>query len=186
VPAGSGPTLVVKTINGVHRMAQLEQLRLTAIDRPDVRIIDGYVDATTLASTVAASDCYVSLHRSEGFGLTIADAMALGVPVVATAYGGNLEFMDSSNSTLVPSRLVPIGPDNVPYPAAGLWAEPDHAAAVAALASMVDDAADHRARAAAARHHLLERFSARRCGAIAAARLDEIRARRAEHARMGR
>ncbi len=45
-PAGSGPTLVVKTINGVHRMAQLERLRLAAIDRPDVRIIDGYVDGT--------------------------------------------------------------------------------------------------------------------------------------------
>ena len=186
VPAGSGPTLVVKTINGVHRMAQLEQLRLTAIDRPDVRIVDGYVDATTLASTVAASDCYVSLHRSEGFGLTIADAMALGVPVVATAYGGNLEFMDESNSTLVPARLVPIGPDNVPYPAAGQWAEPDHAAAVAALRSMVDDAARHRARAAEARRRVLDRFSAGRCGATAAARLDEIRARRAEHARMGR
>jgi glycosyltransferase involved in cell wall biosynthesis len=186
VPAGSGPTLVVKTINGVHRMAQLEQLRLAAIDRPDVRIIDGYVDATTLGSTVAASDCYVSLHRSEGFGLTIADAMALGVPVVATAYGGNLEFMDETNSTLVPSRLVPIGPDNVPYPAEGQWAEPDHAAAVAALRSMVDDAAAHRARAADARRRVLERFAAGRCGAAAAARLDEIRARRAEHARMGR
>ena len=57
-------------------------------------------------------DCYVSLHRSEGFGLTLAEAMAYGRPVIATAYSGNLDFMDEHNSYLVPfresrSRLVP-------------------------------------------------------------------------------
>ena len=53
---------------------------------------------------IATSDCYVSLHRSLGLGSTIADAMALGVPVIATSYGGNLDYMDEHNSVLIPGR----------------------------------------------------------------------------------
>ena len=70
-------------------------------------------------------DCYVSLHRSEGLGLTMAEAMALGKPVIATGYSGNLHFMTPDNSYLVDySRVaVPSGCD--PYPAGAKWAEPD-------------------------------------------------------------
>jgi glycosyltransferase involved in cell wall biosynthesis len=70
-------------------------------------------------------DCYVSLHRSEGFGLTLAAAMAHGKPVIATGYSGNLAFMDAANSMLVPYELVPVGPGNDPYPADARWAAPD-------------------------------------------------------------
>ena len=56
------------------------------------------------------SDCYVSLHRSEGFGLTIAEAMALGKPAIATAYSGNLEFMTAENSYLCPAPRCEVGP----------------------------------------------------------------------------
>ncbi len=77
-----------------------------------------------------AADCYVSLHRAEGFGYTLAEAMWLGKPVVATGYSGNLDYMTPENSYLVANRLVPIGPGHDPYPAEGVWAEPDveHAA----------------------------------------------------------
>ena len=53
----------------------------------------------------AACDCYVSLHRAEGFGLTLAEAMAHGKPVIATGYSGNLTFMNDGNSYLVPYKL---------------------------------------------------------------------------------
>ena len=60
---------------------------------------------------IAACDCYVSLHRSEGLGLTMAEAMALGKPVIATVYSGNLQFMTPENSHLVDYQLgaVPAG-----------------------------------------------------------------------------
>ncbi len=79
---------------------------------------------------VAACDCYVSLHRAEGFGLTMAEAMYLDRPVIATGYSGNLDFMTADNSYLVDHTLVDIGQGSDPYPADGQWAEPDveHAA----------------------------------------------------------
>ena len=76
------------------------------------------------------ADCYVSLHRSEGFGLTMGEAMALGKPVIATAYSGNLDFMSEDTAYLVgwSEGTVPAGCS--PYPQGAKWAEPDlHAAA---------------------------------------------------------
>ena len=58
---------------------------------------------------VASCDCYVSLHRSEGFGLTPAEAMYLGKPVIATAYGGVMEFMTPENAYLVDHTMTRVG-----------------------------------------------------------------------------
>ena len=77
---------------------------------PDVYVIDRYVSASEKNSMIASADCYVSLHRSEGFGLTPAEALGMGKPVIATRYGGNLDFMNDRNSWLVDYRLMPIGP----------------------------------------------------------------------------
>jgi glycosyltransferase involved in cell wall biosynthesis len=75
-------------------------------------------------------DAYVSLHRSEGFGLTLTEAMNMGKPVIATAYSGNMDFMTASNSFPVKYRLVEIEKNHGPYTKGCEWAEPDldHAA----------------------------------------------------------
>lgn len=128
---GEGPTLVIKVINGLLRVADLERLRLAAADRPDVIVFDRYLDPTENASLMASCDCYVSLHRSEGFGLTIAEAMALGKPVIATGYSANVEFMSPDTSYLVPWTPGRIPAGNDPYPPGARWAEPDLEAAAA-------------------------------------------------------
>jgi glycosyltransferase involved in cell wall biosynthesis len=64
---------------------------------------DGYLSAREKNTMMALCDCYVSLHRAEGFGLTMAEAMALGKPVIATGYSGNLAFMTAENSYLCSS-----------------------------------------------------------------------------------
>ena len=69
----------------------------------------GCSTAKHVNALIAACDCYVSLHRSEGFGLTLAEAMALGKPVIATGYSANLDFMNVSNSLLVRYELVRAG-----------------------------------------------------------------------------
>lgn len=127
---GEGPVLLVKSINGDRRLLDRERLRLAAADHPDIFLIDGYLPAETKDRLMATCDAYVSLHRSEGFGITMAEAMALGKPTIATGYSGNLEFMNDSNSYLVryDPGSVPEGCD--PYPVGARWAEPDieHAA----------------------------------------------------------
>ena len=77
-----------------------------------------------------ACDAYVSLHRSEGLGLTMAEAMLMGKPVIATNFSGNVDFMDDSNSLLVRHELVKLGKPIPPYDADLEWAEPseEHAA----------------------------------------------------------
>ena len=70
-------------------------------------MIEEYLTPGEKDALTAACDCYVSLHRAEGFGFTMAEAMYLGKPVIATGYSGNLDFMTAENSYLVdyePSR----------------------------------------------------------------------------------
>jgi glycosyltransferase involved in cell wall biosynthesis len=72
-----------------------------------------------------AADCYVSLHRAEGFGLTLAEAMMYGKPVVGTGYSGNVDFMSDEDSYLVPYRVITIKKTHGPYKAGYHWADPD-------------------------------------------------------------
>ena len=84
--------------------------------------------ASELNGLMAACDCYVSLHRSEGFGLTMAEAMAIGKPVIGTGYSGNVDFMNAENSYLVDYEIGRVGPECEIYPPEGEWAEPERRA----------------------------------------------------------
>ncbi len=117
--------LVLKIVNGDKRVPDLEALRLAVADRSDIVVIDEYYDAKHLATLMNAADCYVSLHRSEGFGLTMAESMALGKPVIATAYSGNMDFMSPETAYLVSWTKGSVPPDCAPYPEGATWAEPD-------------------------------------------------------------
>ena len=131
---GEGPVLVLKTINAPHDPTAYRALHNAIGGRRDVLLIEGYLSDERLTSMIGHADCYVSLHRCEGFGLTPAEAMAWGRPVVATAYSGNLDFMTPANSYLVPFDLVdvPASAAHV-YPLGSRWAEPRRADAARAL-----------------------------------------------------
>lgn len=124
-PGHGGTQLVIKTLNGQEFSEDLERLNAAALDRRDILIVDGYLPAEEQSALMGACDAYVSLHRSEGFGLTLLEAMALGKPVIGTAYSGNLDFMTAENSYLVPYRMVDVPSGCGPYPATSQWAEPD-------------------------------------------------------------
>ena len=98
----------------------------------NVRILDEVMRRDEVDQLMADCNAYVSLHRSEGFGLTLAEAMTHGKPVIATGHGGNTDFMTADNSYLVPYRLVELARDVGPYRKDWHWAEPDvdHAAAL--------------------------------------------------------
>jgi len=127
---GEGPQLLLKTINAPLRPLAEEAVLWAAEGRRDIHLADHSLDGSEMGRLMASCDCYVSLHRAEGFGLTLAEAMAIGKPVIGTRYSGNLDFMNEENSYLVDFTLAPVGPDCEIYPAEGEWAEPDldHAA----------------------------------------------------------
>jgi glycosyltransferase involved in cell wall biosynthesis len=136
---GSGASLVIKCINRESKLDDYDRLRFAADGHPDVHIIDRYVSAHEKDAMLAACDCYVSLHRSEGFGLTPAEAMYLGKPVIATGYSGNLDYMTPENSYLVDYTLRPIGEGHFPYPPDGEWADPDLAHAARLMREVAED-----------------------------------------------
>lgn len=98
---------------------------IKAVKGLNVRIIDNYLDRDELHALMSLSDCYVSLHRSEGFSLPLAEFMYLGKPVIATAYSGNMDFMNDENGFLVKYKLVEIEKDIGLYKKGNIWADPD-------------------------------------------------------------
>ena len=133
-----GACLVIKSINGYLRPIDRERLRLAAAGRPDILLLDGYMSANEMRGLVELVDCVVSLHRAEGYGLNLADAMAVGTPVVATGYSGNLAYMNDETAFLVPYSMVSVGAGADPYPERSEWADPDLAKATDALRLVFD------------------------------------------------
>jgi glycosyltransferase involved in cell wall biosynthesis len=129
---GDDPTceLTLKTQNGEVFPGALAALRASA--PPNVRIVDEVWPYADIQSLIAGADVLVSLHRAEGFGLTPAEAMALGTPVLATAYSGVLDFMDHESALLVPFQPTPVADPQGIY-SGQTWAQPDIAAAAQAL-----------------------------------------------------
>ncbi len=138
-PDRTDVVLYIKTTNAERHAVEAEALYAAARGCAGIVIRDAYVSSDDYFSMIDACDCYVSLHRSEGFGLTIAEAMALGKPVISTAYSSTLEFTDEANSFLVPGAIVPVGDDAPPYPPQSRWAEPDVAIASQQMRRVVAD-----------------------------------------------
>ena len=121
--------LVLKFSNSERNISARDRIT-EATKGLQVKMIDQYLFKEELHALMALSDCYVSLHRSEGFGLPLAEAMYLKKPVIATAYSGNMDFMNINNSFLVKYKMIEIEDDAGPYKKGNVWADPDplHAA----------------------------------------------------------
>jgi len=129
--------LILKSNGTLGVNYEYENLKLLA-EGHNIIFIEETWEKEKVYDLLATMDVYVSLHRAEGFGLTCAEAMALGKPVIATGYSGNLEFMNKDNSVLVPYKLIETERPYGPYPAGTIWAEPDLDFAADAMRKMLD------------------------------------------------
>jgi glycosyltransferase involved in cell wall biosynthesis len=117
--------LAIKSSNSHYFPQEQSELERIIHDCSSIRYIDGHLSREEVNALLYHCDCYVSLHRSEGFGLTMAEAMFYGKPVIGTAYSGNTDFMNVGNSFLVPYELVQLTEDCEYYLKGNVWANPD-------------------------------------------------------------
>lgn len=118
----SDTVLIIKCHNVSD--AQLDELKLI-LEGCNFQLISDYLDRDQVLALLNASNCYVSLHRAEGFGYMQGEAMFLGKSVISTGFSGNIDFMNVSNSNLVKFSMCKIVADIGPYEAGNEWAEPD-------------------------------------------------------------
>jgi glycosyltransferase involved in cell wall biosynthesis len=140
-----------------------------------VHVIDRGLTDTETQNLIRCCDCIVSLHRSEGFGRCLAEAMWLGKPVIATGYSGNMVFMNSDVACLVNFRLVPVGEGEYPFWEDQVWADPDANEAGVWMTRLVDHPALGRALGDQASRHIRQHFSHRAVGLRYLDRLKSLR-----------
>ncbi len=172
---GSGPSLVIKSICGEDFQAERQALADAVAKRPEIHLIEDTITTGMKNAMVAGCDAYISLHRSEGLGLTMGEAMYFGKPVIATAYSGNLDFMTEANSFLVPHTMVEIGPGADPYPADRHWAEPDLDRAAELMREVFENPAAAARRGRRAAEDIRRTHSRIASGESIARRMEEVR-----------
>jgi glycosyltransferase involved in cell wall biosynthesis len=170
-------TLVLKYTNAEYDRAAVRRFHEEA-EGLDVVMLDGYMARPELTALMNCADCYLSLHRAEGFGLTILEAMRLGRPAIATAYSGNMDFMTPDNSYPVDYRLVTLARDYGPYARGFVWADPDLDSAARAIREVVEHPESAALRGRRALEDTIAAWSPEVTGLRVRARLEAIRSGR--------
>jgi glycosyltransferase involved in cell wall biosynthesis len=165
--------LVIKVNNASAE--ELAILRRELVGHKSVHIIDTVMDRYEVDSLISCCDCFVSLHRSEGFGLVIAEAMALGRPVIATNWSGNTDFMKTGNAACVDFELHQLGRDYGPYKAHQYWAEPNIEHAAWWMQKLAADPATAQQMGARAKQTVERQLAPEQVGNFIRSRLQEIR-----------
>ncbi len=133
-----GPRLVMKYHGAEQFLEDEVTLRAAAAACPRIQLLSGVFTEQDMKTLFDSANCFVSLHRSEGFGLNIAEAMVSAMPVICTGYSGNMDFTTPENALLVDWMPVPLRPGDYFGWQGQNWAEPDLAHASAAMRFAVE------------------------------------------------
>jgi glycosyltransferase involved in cell wall biosynthesis len=166
--------LVLKCLDPGPHAGRLKALRSAIGGDARIHLIERTLPRAGLNGLLSLADCYVSLHRSEGFGFGLAESMLLGKPVIGTAYSGNADFLNDDTGFPVPYRLVPVGRGEYPGHDGQVWAEPDIDVAAKHMASILEEPEKARARALTGRELIKRRHSLAAVGEKMRQRLSEL------------
>lgn len=175
----SESVLVIKLLTEKGAMSNLRPSPTPLLSEdamgPDVILIDQELSDEEVTELLRACDCFISLHRAEGFGLGGAEAMTLGKPAIVTNWSGPADYLTPDNSFPVPYELVRIDEHDTTDFVSGLeWAEPDIHAAARSMRSVLDDPANAAALGARAAHDIPMRHSVAVVGPMIAERLHQL------------
>ena len=165
---------VIKVRGGTGDAVQAELEARVATLGGQAMLVTGDLSDNEIKNLVRNSDVFVSLHRSEGFGRGMAEAMAFGRPAIATGYSGNVDFMVPGTSLLVDYDLAPVASGAYPYGEGQVWAEPSARHAAALIERLLDDPEGARAMGRRAREHIEKTLSLKAAGRRIQARLKAI------------
>jgi glycosyltransferase involved in cell wall biosynthesis len=172
--AGRGAVVVIKVHNVRGNEADLAQLQAAVADLPGTVLITETLSREAVYQLESACDCYVSLHRAEGFGLAVAECMLLGKPVITTDWSATAEFVNATNGCPVRYRLVPLTENHGPYGKGQIWAEADYDHAADWMRRLAADAGLCAQLGASAHATIIARFSPEVIGARYRRRLEGI------------
>jgi glycosyltransferase involved in cell wall biosynthesis len=167
--------LIVKVNNAHSNKEDMKKLLMLTEGYSNIYILNQTFSRNDTNALINCSDCYISLHRSEGFGLGLAEAMYLGKPVIGTNWSANTDFMTESNSCPVRYRLKQVGKNYGPYAAHQVWADPDIAHASKYMVKLVRDPDYYAQIAENGKQTIMTDFSPSAIGAKIERRLKEIR-----------
>ena len=176
----AGVGFIIKSINAEYQMNDYSILTAAIKDVPFVLLIDGVFNDQYLQELRLMSSCFVSLHRSEGWGLNIIEELMLTKPVIVSAYGGSESYVkhayDAAGVTelRIPFKLVNISRPFGPYTKNMLWAQPDRGAAVFAMRSFLLSQQYYLNRVAAVHRELARFLSPFSTGKKMKDRLDDL------------
>jgi GT2 family glycosyltransferase/glycosyltransferase involved in cell wall biosynthesis len=170
--------LLLKTMNVELGVPLWKELQKEVAGNARITILTDRMSREEVLGLNLACDAFVSLHRSEGFGRCVAEAMAYGKPVIVTNYSGTRDFAREGTACIVDYHLVPVPAGAYPFCDNQVWAEPDIGHAAALMRRIADDEPYRREIALAGQKFVLENFNEKSIGALYAKRLEEIRASR--------
>jgi len=173
-PYCKGVRLVIKAMNINPDHPDWSRIASMAEKDERIHIIVETMEKDKLLGLQQVCDCFVSLHRSEGFGRNIAEAMLLGKPVVVSAYSGNLDFTRTDTAFMVGGGLIPLEPGDYMFYEGQHWYDPDVDSAADCMLRCVEDAAMREALARSGRAIIQEKYSVEVVSAAYAARLDVL------------
>lgn len=174
--ASKGASLVIKVHSTKGNEADVKRLEQATADLASTTLIVETLPRRRLTQLQAACDCFVSLHRSEGFGLSVAECMFLGKPVISTDWSATTEYVNASNGCPVRARTVVLDRNHGPYAKGQRWAEPDVDDAAAWMRRVHGDDAFRERIGRAGRATIEELFSPQAIGARYRRRLEAIAA----------
>ena len=173
-PDDTSVGLVIKVNNPSGDSDEIKEIREITYSYKNIYIIDKTITRNDVNALINVTDCFVSLHRSEGFGLVLAEAMYLGKPVIGTNWSSNTDFMNANNSCLVDYQLIHLSSDYGPYKSYQVWADPDIRHASEYMFKLVNDREYYNQLSNKGEQYIKENHSPEKIGKLIRKRLDYI------------